>query len=79
MGIYVDLLGEVIAEPERTHVFADEQTGLAYKVMTSRKSNDMLKTHSLDIAPGIIVAWNGVPWTIANIGENSISLRTEIN
>jgi len=77
--IFVDLEVELLTEPERTHVFADEQTSLAYKLMNSTKNIEMLKTHSLEVAPGTKVFWDGCPWTIANLGDDNISLVSQGN
>jgi transposase InsO family protein len=77
--IYVDIEDELLTEPERTHVFADEHTSLAYKVINSTQNNAMLKTHSLPVAPGAKVLWDGCPWTIANLGDENISLVSNGN
>ena len=75
--IFVDLEDELLTEPERTHVFADKETSLAYKVINSAKSIASLKTHMLEVAPGSKVLWDGCPWTIANLGDDNISLVSQ--
>jgi len=75
--LYVDLEEEVLGEPEFTHVFIDEQTALAYKTMTYHKKSPLFDDHTLEIAPGVKVVWEGKPWTIVNMGEKSISLLAE--
>jgi len=75
--IYVDMEEEVLSEPEFTHVFIDEQTGSAYKTMISRKKSPMFEDHTLEVAPGVKVIWDGKLWTIANLGEKKISLLAE--
>lgn len=73
----MDLEEEVLSEPEFTQVFIDEQTGSAYKTMTSRKKGPMFEDYTLEVAPGVKVIWDGKPWTITNLGEKNISLLAE--
>lgn len=77
--IYIDLMEELLAEPDRTHVFIDKVTGLAYKTMTIRKSIPILKSNTLDVAPGTNVIWDGKPWKVVNLGEHAISILSEGN
>ncbi len=74
--IYVDLNKEVLSEPENTHVFKDETSSSSLNILFAGKKTPAIHNYSLNIAPGVIVKWDGQPWTILNIGEKNISLSS---
>lgn len=73
-GLYFDIENELITEPQRVHVFCDEQIALAHKIMLSNQSESILKDHSFEVVPGAQVTWDGSLWSIVNLGEENISL-----
>lgn len=78
-GLYFDIENELITEPQRAHVFCDEQIALAHKIMLSSQCESILKDHSFEVVPGARVAWDGNPWSIVNLGEKNIALISDGN
>ena len=75
--IFVDLEQELLSEPDFTHVFIDKQTALAYKTLTTRRNIPLFTDHTIEVAPGNKIIWDGNSWVIANLGEMMISLSSE--
>lgn len=76
--LYVDLRVVPLAEPTQVPVFADQVTAQAYQ-HTNQSSLKSLPpvSVSLNVANGSAIGWDGQPWTIANLGEQKVSLLSE--
>ena len=76
--LYVDVYTAPLSEPERVHVFCDEETARAWAVtheemhLPSRYS-----TRAILVQAGSPVVWDGRPWTIVNVGETATTLLNE--
>jgi putative transposase len=76
--LYVDLDAAPLAEPERVHVFGDQQTARAWATELRAEalaSEDCPRT--VEISPGATIVWDGKPCTILYQGQTTITLLTE--
>ncbi len=74
--IHFDWSGAPLIEPERVHIFADEQAALQFSAATNR---DRVKGGLINLRANGQLVWDGKPWTILNVGNNNISLLGEGN
>lgn len=72
--IYINLEQELLAEPQYTRVFIDEQTSLAYKTLAGSKNVPKIVDQTIEVAPGTKITWDGKPWVIVNLGDKFISI-----
>jgi len=73
--VYVDLDTVPLAEPARAPIFADRQTALAYSHVCETAARH--SSHSINLACGAAVSWDGRTWTIVNVGEKNVGLIGE--
>lgn len=81
--LYVDLNTHRVAEAERTPVYLSEGVARAYTVSATPNHLDdpsgALLTlpgpsRMVDLVSSSCIAWDGVPWRIANVGERDLTL-----
>lgn len=73
--IYVDLYAHLLADAERVPLYPDEETARAHALMTEVPGDDLPPfPHAVDVDVGTVVTWDGVPWTIVNVGETEVTL-----
>lgn len=76
--LYVDLRAAPLAEPERVHLFRNEETARAYTVMAGFPGRSALGgSRGLSLATGSPLTWDGRRWTIVNPGATATSLLAE--
>jgi putative transposase len=76
--IYVDIYAAPLAEPERVHVFCDQETSRAWATaMRADEFSDRSRPHTLLVEPGAVVVWDGLPCTILYQGQTTLTLLTE--
>jgi transposase InsO family protein len=76
--IYIDLHNDRLTEPERTYVFIDQVSSIAYQEILKPKTGDYLgDIENIMIQSGEIIFWDGTSWTILNIGNNNISIKSD--
>jgi len=76
--LHVNLSAAPLVEPNRVHVFRDQETAALYQKMTSLSAQP--PTHSplfIDFTIGARLFWEGKERTIVNIGTSTISLTGE--
>jgi putative transposase len=73
--IYVDLYAEPLAEPDRVHLFRDQEIAHAYIALSSKTNRrEFTISNPVTVAIGVSVMWDGKGWMIVNDGEMHISL-----
>lgn len=77
-ALYADLSAAPLAEPERLHLFLNEATAQAWAVTQAALSSPSPHhPHSVLLAAGEQLVWDGRPWRILNTGETAITLLAE--
>lgn len=75
--LYVDLTLELLPEPDRVHVFLDREAANKHALPTApsfpHASHPLVHT----ISVGMLLLWDGKPWTVFNPGETVITLLAE--
>ena len=78
--IYVDLETYLLAEPERTKVFCNEETAKAYELVTTGSTeNNSISSPAINLATGSLILWDGKGQKILHTGETEITLVDENN
>ncbi|MGI8499914.1 MAG: hypothetical protein ACR2LR_02060, partial [Hassallia sp.] len=75
--LYIDLSAAPLAEPEKVHIFRNQDTALAYSLTSS--SQNLTVANSLqiiDVAVGSSFCWDGQPLTVLHNRESQIVLRS---
>lgn len=76
--LYVDVYAAPLAEPERVHVFCDEETARAWAVALVQDSFPSIGgPHTILVEPGAPVVWDGRRCTILYQGQTTTTLLTE--
>lgn len=75
--VYFDLFNDSLAEPDNAYVYKDEASSIAMQNLLEQKKTPTINNHSLTIAPGAKINWDGQLWEILNIGETKICLTTK--
>src|SRR5713101_2030278 len=76
--LYVDVYAAPLAEPERVHVFCDEQTARAWATALMQDAfSDRSRPHTLVVEPGASIMWDGRPCMILYQGQTTLTLLTE--
>jgi len=70
--LYVDLEAVPLAESARVPLFADRDMALAYAHVHTTPS--CTSGHSMTLACGTQVSWDGRAWTIGHVGETTVGL-----
>lgn len=76
--IYVDLSISLLCEPERIHVFPDEEMAIAFSHVLQKpapSASDSLRF--LDLSKTNEIIWDAHVWTILNVGETMIGMLGE--
>jgi putative transposase len=74
--LYVDVYTVPLSEPERVHVFCDEETARAWAVtLAETELPSRSNTLTVLVQAGAPVVWDGRPWTIVNVGETTTTLQ----
>jgi len=73
--VFVDLLATPLVEPDRVHVFLDQDTAFAYSQITRlHPSSPADGMSSFEFSVGIELSWDGRCWRIINLGQSKVSL-----
>lgn len=75
--IYADLRGAPLAEPDQVRLFCDQWTAQACVVLSETMREAAVggfQTIKLEVESG--VWWDGKPWSIINVGETELWLRS---
>lgn len=72
--IYVDLLNEPLAEPNRVFLFSDKATADAFTLAKRLQKEVPYLPQATTLVPGKVVLWDSIPWTIINIGVSTVTL-----
>ena len=76
--LYVDVYTVPLSEPERVHIFCDEETARAWAVtLAETELPSRSTTRAVLVQAGAPVVWDGRPWTIVNVGETTTTLLDE--
>jgi putative transposase len=76
--LYVDVHAAPLAEPERVHVFRDQQTaGVWATALRHEAYVEGDRPQTVSIEPGATIVWDGRPCTIVYQGRTTITLLTE--
>ena len=75
--LYIDLSAAPLAEPEKVHIFRDQETAEAYTLGdVSQISTVANCLQTIDVAVGASFCWDGKPLTVLHNGESKIVLRS---
>ncbi|MGH9875875.1 MAG: hypothetical protein ACRD9S_25770, partial [Pyrinomonadaceae bacterium] len=73
--IFVDLCATPLVEPERVHVYPDQDTAFACsRIDMLRAPSPADGLSSFEIREGTELSWDGKHWRIINLGESKVSL-----
>jgi putative transposase len=73
--VFVDLLATPLVEPDRVHVFLDQDTAFAYSQITRlRLPSPADGMSSFEFSVGTELSWDGRCWRIINLGQSKVSL-----
>jgi len=77
-ALYIDLYAAPLAEPERVHLFGDEETASTWSIVLEQQAHlGMSRPHIILVEPGAPVIWDGRRCTILFEGQTTITLLTE--
>lgn len=77
-ALYVDLSATPFAEPERLHLFVNEETARAWALtLSAPRSSIPDPPHSILLQAGEPLIWDGRLWRILNTGETAMTLLAE--
>jgi len=77
-ALYIDVYAAPLADPERVHVFSDEETAGAWSIAREQHTHlGMSHPHTILVEPGAPVVWDGRCCTILYQGQTTITLLTE--
>jgi putative transposase len=74
--IHFDWSAAPLVEPQRVHVFADEQAAIQFHAAASCRR---LSVGVINLRAGGHLEWDGKSWNILNVGNNNLSLLGENN
>ena len=75
-SLIVDLEHELLSEPEYTYVCRNDVSYQVYKNQkNSRNSQAIVPLHTILLAQGTAITWDGHPWKILNVGVNDVFLE----
>lgn len=74
--IHFDWSAAPLVEPERVHIFADEQASVQFSAAAKR---DRMSVGLINLRANGQLDWDGKPWKILNVGNNNVSLLGEGN
>jgi putative transposase len=76
--IYVDLETNLLAEPQRTKVFGDQDTAKAYELVNTESiENTPTASPVVDLATGNLILWDGKGQKILHAGATEVTLIDE--
>jgi putative transposase len=75
--LYIDLQHFDLARPEHVPVFLDQEVAQAHALMTTPTIETPPPPLILSVQPGMVLWWDGKPWTLLNLGEREAALLTE--
>lgn len=74
--LYVDLRAVALSEPERVHIFRNQQTADAYSLATPRQTCSSIESlQFLNLTPGATLNWDGKMLSIVQIGKTKVTLQ----
>jgi transposase InsO family protein len=74
-ALYIDVYAAPLVEPERVRLFSDEEIALAWKdIPIAPERTLLLRPRPAPLHIGMEVNWDGVPWTLANMGGTTATL-----
>jgi transposase InsO family protein len=75
--IYADLRGAPLAEPDQVRLFCDQWTAQAFVVIPETLSEAGVGGfQNVAMEVNATLHWDGQPWTIVNVGERELWLRS---
>ena len=69
--IYVDLRNTPLAEPQRVHIFRNQETAAGYAAISSSRTEHK---PIVTIALGAQLVWDSRSWTVVNLGSKQVAL-----
>jgi putative transposase len=75
--LYIDLHRFNLAHPDHVPVFLDQEVAQAHALMTTQASSVPPPPLILSVQPGMVLWWDGKPWTLLNFGEREVALLSE--
>jgi len=76
--LFVDLESELLSEPGFTYVCVDRLSAQIYQHQQKGASTQtIVPLHSILLASGTAIVWDGRPWRILNVGSSDIFLEDE--
>lgn len=76
--LYVDLSSHVLGAPDRAQVFLSEEIASAVRILDLKRPAPRITDVKPVMAhPGESILWDGVLWTIMNVGVSHISLARQ--
>jgi len=76
--LYADLYAAPLAEPERAHLFSDEETARAWAIALAQDAlSHRRHVHTILVEPGAPIVWDGRRCTVLYRGQTTITLLTE--
>ncbi len=75
--LYIDLSAAPLAEPEKVHIFRNQETAEAYSLGDVSQISTLANClQVIDVAVGSSFCWDGKPLTVVHNGESKIVLRS---
>jgi len=76
--VYADLFAAPLAEPDRVHLFRDQETATIYTHAPATETfQNSLADQSFTLVPGTHLSWDNRAWEIINVGETDVYLKGE--
>lgn len=76
--LIVDLEHELLSEPGFTNVCRDTLSAQIYRHQKQGSSERaIVPLHTIRLAPGTAITWDGSPWRILNVGSTDVFLEDE--
>lgn len=76
--LFVDLEHELLSEPGFTHVCMDSLSAQIYQHQKQDSSKQaIVPLHTIRMASGTAIVWDGSPWRILNVGASDVFLEDE--
>lgn len=75
--LYVDLHHFDLAHPDHVPVFLDQEVAQAHALLTTQTITVPPAPLILTVQIGMILWWDGKPWTLLNFGEREVALLAE--
>lgn len=71
--VYVDLAADLLTDPAHVAVFPSQ--AVAQSLAAARPTTGLLLPPPVQVAPNAVLLWDGIPWTILQLGTDKLYLR----